>query len=124
MNILKALLPTLFEVSLHSECEMKHSAESTIEAVSASSVLFKTVSEFDQPDFTPKYVSIYLITLYIQHSTLMGPFWWTKNEKKNFEKRNLVKDFVTVFVLRRKTQEQCSSPKSRKYFDIFLIQIA
>ena len=54
MTILKALLPTLFEVSLHSECEMKHSAESTIEAVSASSLLFKKpVSEFDQPDFTP-----------------------------------------------------------------------
>ena len=45
MTILKALLPTLFEVSLHSECEMKHSAESTIEAVSASSLLFKKQSQ-------------------------------------------------------------------------------
>ena len=104
---------------------MKHSAESTIEAVSASSVLFKTVSEFDQPNFTPKYVPIYLVTLYIQHSTLMGPFLWTKNEKKTniYKKRNSMKDFVTVFVLRRKTQEQCFSTKFKKYFDIFLIQI-
>ena len=60
MTILKALLPTLFEVSLHSECEMKHSAESTIEAVSASSLLFKTVSEFDQPDFTPNTSSFFI----------------------------------------------------------------
>ena len=85
MTILKALLPTLFEVSLHSECEMKHSAESTIEAVSASSLLFKTVSEFDKPDFTPKYVPILLS--YFIHTTLNvnGPILMNKKrEKKNF----------------------------------------
>ena len=40
-----------------------------------------------------KYVPTYLVTLYIQHSTLLGPIFCTKNEKIYFEENKFSKRF-------------------------------